>query len=63
MDWLEGEKLLSFKDKPLELRNRIASAMFTAWWLPFSRFGVIHGDPHLGNYSVFDGGAGVNLLD
>ena len=25
-----------------------------AWWLPFSRFGVIHGDPHLGNYTVFD---------
>jgi predicted unusual protein kinase regulating ubiquinone biosynthesis (AarF/ABC1/UbiB family) len=41
--------------------------MFTAWWLPFSRFGVIHGDPHLGNYSVFGdertGPAGINLLD
>ena len=40
--------------------------MFTAWWFPFSRFGVIHGDPHLGNYTVFDkGGApgGINLLD
>jgi hypothetical protein len=41
--------------------------MFTAWWFPFSRFGVIHGDPHLGNYSVFDDAkgkpAGINLLD
>ena len=40
--------------------------MFTAWWFPFSRFGVIHGDPHLGNYTVFsrDGEpAGINLLD
>ncbi len=41
--------------------------MFTAWWLPFSRFGVIHGDPHLGNYTVFDDAkgkaAGINLLD
>ena len=40
--------------------------MFTAWWFPFSRFGVIHGDPHLGNYTVFvrDGApAGINLLD
>ncbi len=63
MDWLEGEKLLSFKGAPLEVRNHIASAMFTAWWLPFSRFGVIHGDPHLGNYSVFGQGAGINLLD
>jgi predicted unusual protein kinase regulating ubiquinone biosynthesis (AarF/ABC1/UbiB family) len=48
------------------VRNRLATAMFTAWWFPFSRYGVIHGDPHLGNYSVFaqDGeGAGINLLD
>jgi predicted unusual protein kinase regulating ubiquinone biosynthesis (AarF/ABC1/UbiB family) len=41
--------------------------MFTAWWLPFCRYGVIHGDPHLGNYSVFDDSkgkpAGINLLD
>jgi len=41
--------------------------MFTAWWFPFSRFGVIHGDPHLGNYTAFalDDGepGGINLLD
>jgi predicted unusual protein kinase regulating ubiquinone biosynthesis (AarF/ABC1/UbiB family) len=40
--------------------------MFAAWWFPFSRFGVIHGDPHLGNYTVFDEGGepgGINLLD
>src|SRR6201999_87664 len=51
----------------LSIRNGIASAMFAAWWFPFSRFGVIHGDPHLGNYSVFntsDGApGGINLLD
>jgi predicted unusual protein kinase regulating ubiquinone biosynthesis (AarF/ABC1/UbiB family) len=50
----------------LKARNRIGQAMFTAWWFPFSRYGVIHGDPHLGNYTVFDeGGApgGINLLD
>ncbi len=73
MDWLEGRKLLAHKDDTLTVRNRLATAMFTAWWLPFSRFGVIHGDPHLGNYSVFDEGgdsprktsrpAGINLLD
>ncbi|MFV0279289.1 MAG: ABC1 kinase family protein [Rhodoblastus sp.] len=63
MDWLEGEKLLNFRSAPLEVRNRIGAAMFTAWWLPFSRFGVIHGDPHLGNYSVFGEGEGINLLD
>jgi predicted unusual protein kinase regulating ubiquinone biosynthesis (AarF/ABC1/UbiB family) len=40
--------------------------MFKAWWWPFSRFGVIHGDPHLGNYTVFSANgrpAGINLLD
>ena len=63
MDWLEGEKLLSFKTASQDVRDGIARAMFTAWWLPFSRYGVIHGDPHLGNYSVFEGGAGINLLD
>jgi len=67
LDWLEGRKLLAHKDDPLAVRNRLGEAMFTAWWMPFSRFGVIHGDPHLGNYSVFDDDdgapAGINLLD
>jgi predicted unusual protein kinase regulating ubiquinone biosynthesis (AarF/ABC1/UbiB family) len=67
MDWLTGRKLLDHKDAPLAARNRLATAMFTAWWFPFSRFGVIHGDPHLGNYTVFDDDkgkpAGINLLD
>ena len=63
MQWLDGEKLLSFKSEPQEVRNRLGIAMFKAWWLPFSRFGVIHGDPHLGNYSVFGKAEGVNLLD
>jgi predicted unusual protein kinase regulating ubiquinone biosynthesis (AarF/ABC1/UbiB family) len=37
--------------------------MFTAWWHPFAHYGVIHGDPHLGNYTVFEEGDGINLLD
>ncbi len=67
MDWLEGRKLLEHKGDTLANRNKIATAMFTAWWHPFSRFGVIHGDPHLGNYTIFDDAkgkpAGINLLD
>jgi predicted unusual protein kinase regulating ubiquinone biosynthesis (AarF/ABC1/UbiB family) len=66
MQWLDGSKLLSHKDADLETRNLIAKAMFHAWWRPFIRYGVIHGDPHLGNYTVFgrDGRpAGLNLLD
>jgi predicted unusual protein kinase regulating ubiquinone biosynthesis (AarF/ABC1/UbiB family) len=66
LDWLDGGKLLDHKDDTLAVRNRLATAMFTAWWFPFSRYGVIHGDPHLGNYTVFrEKGkpAGINLLD
>jgi len=66
MTWLEGRRLLDYTDRPLEERNRIARAMFRAWWYPFSHYGVIHGDPHLGNYTVFEeegSAAGINLLD
>src|SRR5262252_1241854 len=66
LDWLDGRPLLTHKNDSLEIRNRLATAMFTAWWFPFSRFGVIHGDPHLGNYSAFERSgtaAGINLLD
>jgi predicted unusual protein kinase regulating ubiquinone biosynthesis (AarF/ABC1/UbiB family) len=66
LDWLDGSRMLTHKNAPLAVRNTLATAMFTAWWFPFSRFGVIHGDPHLGNYTVFerDGApAGINLLD
>jgi predicted unusual protein kinase regulating ubiquinone biosynthesis (AarF/ABC1/UbiB family) len=71
LDWLSGSKMLDHKEAPLPVRNRLANAMFSAWWLPFSRYGVIHGDPHLGNYTVFEARkgraapqpTGVNLLD
>jgi len=71
LDWLEGRPLLEHKTADLATRNRLGTAMFTAWWFPFSRVGVIHGDPHLGNYTVFEAGAkgrakrpeGINLLD
>jgi predicted unusual protein kinase regulating ubiquinone biosynthesis (AarF/ABC1/UbiB family) len=66
MTWLEGKPLLSFVDHPLEERNAIAAALFKAWWRPFARIGVIHGDPHLGNYTIFEEvgrPAGLNLLD
>lgn len=66
MTWLDGSPLMNYKEAPLEGRNRIAQAMFEAWWYPFSHYGVIHGDPHLGNYSIFEEDnqpAGINLLD
>lgn len=62
MTWLEGKGILEFREDPLENRNRIARAMFQAWWSPFCRFGAIHGDPHLGNYTI-SRELRLNLLD
>lgn len=66
MTWCEGQHVLDFKEASLEHRNRIAEAMFRAWWHPFCHFGVIHGDPHFGNYTIRTEEAepvGINLLD
>ena len=66
MTWLEGRGLLTYKSAPQDVRDGLAETMFKAWWKPFCQYGVIHGDPHLGNYAAheIDGGvAGVNLLD
>jgi len=62
MTWLDGSPLLSVKERELEFRNRVAHNMFRAWYVPFYDYGVIHGDPHLGNYTIRDDGS-VNLLD
>ena len=63
MRWLDGQGLLSFKTAPLEVRNRIAQLLFEAWWAPMTHIGVIHGDPHLGNYTFAGDGSRLNLLD
>ncbi|MBB4302958.1 putative unusual protein kinase regulating ubiquinone biosynthesis (AarF/ABC1/UbiB family) [Rhodobium orientis] len=66
MTWLDGRRLLEYREHSLEERNIVAETLFKAWWYPFSHYGVIHGDPHLGNYTVFEEGgrpAGMNLLD
>ncbi|MBU6373425.1 MAG: AarF/ABC1/UbiB kinase family protein [Alphaproteobacteria bacterium] len=63
MTWLDGRPLRSFLDEPQAVRNRIAELLFQAWWGPMAHYGVIHGDPHLGNYTFTDGAAQLNLLD
>ncbi len=64
MSWLDGRALMRRleEDPPQEERNTIADALFRAWYLPLYRYGVIHGDPHLGNYQVRPDGT-LNLLD
>ncbi|MEK7802239.1 MAG: AarF/UbiB family protein, partial [Pseudomonadota bacterium] len=60
--WLDGQKILNFKSASLDVRNQLALNMFRAWYVPLYHYGVIHGDPHLGNYSVRDD-LSINLLD
>jgi len=62
MSWLDGRPFGEFEKAALKTRNSISTALFKAWWRPFARYGVIHGDPHLGNYTVREDG-GINLLD
>jgi predicted unusual protein kinase regulating ubiquinone biosynthesis (AarF/ABC1/UbiB family) len=64
MTWLDGRPLADrlAEDPPAEERARLAESLFRAWYVPFYRYGVIHGDPHLGNYQVRPDGS-VNLLD
>ncbi len=60
--WLDGEKILNFVDSHPDQRNRLAMNMFRAWYVPLYFYGVIHGDPHLGNYTVRKDDS-INLLD
>ncbi len=62
MSWLKGRPLLDFTDESLKKRNAVARNMFRAWYVPFYYYGVIHGDPHLGNYTIRPD-LSVNLMD
>ena len=64
MTRVDGTKIMDFiaKNNDIKIRNQVAINMFKAWYIPFYKYGVIHGDPHLGNYTIRSDG-GVNLMD
>jgi predicted unusual protein kinase regulating ubiquinone biosynthesis (AarF/ABC1/UbiB family) len=62
MTWLEGGPIVAHIDSHAEARNAVAHTMFRAWYRPFYNYGVIHGDPHFGNYTVRADNS-VNLMD
>ena len=62
MGWLEGKRILDVADGDNALAEAVAINMFRAWYVPLYRYGVLHGDPHLGNYSARPDGS-INLMD
>lgn len=64
MSWLDGTRIMPFLETnpSQEIRNEIAVNMFRVWYVPFYYYGVIHGDPHLGNYSLAADNR-INLMD
>jgi len=64
MTWVDGMRLKRFIEETpdQDARNAVAVNMFRTWYVPFYYYGVIHGDPHPGNYTIAKNGS-VNLLD
>jgi predicted unusual protein kinase regulating ubiquinone biosynthesis (AarF/ABC1/UbiB family) len=61
-DWVEGRRILEFTDADQPTKARIALNLFRAWYVPLYYYGIIHGDPHPGNYTVRSD-LSINLLD
>jgi len=64
MTWVKGTPLMDFIRGGASTEDRITVAknMFRAWYVPFYNYGVIHGDPHFGNYTIRDD-LSINMLD
>ncbi len=66
MTWLKGESFMKWKNSNPKIKNHLALTLFYAWYIPFYKFGIIHGDPHPGNYQVDNSNENkpnINLLD
>lgn len=62
-DWLDGEPLdAALAREDPALRERVIKQMVHAFWMQLYRGGVLHADPHPGNYRVLDDGR-LALLD
>lgn len=62
MEWIEGKPILTKIDESQDYRNKLGITLFKAWYKPLYQKGMIHGDPHPGNYLVTDNGT-LYLLD
>ncbi len=62
MEWVDGKSLQDTLTAPEELRKKVARNLFFAWYYPLYQKGVLHADPHLGNYRIHDD-ASITVLD
>jgi predicted unusual protein kinase regulating ubiquinone biosynthesis (AarF/ABC1/UbiB family) len=52
MEWIEGESILNFENADEDLKNHLGKNLFLSWYKPLYHNGMLHGDPHPGNYLV-----------
>ena len=62
MTWSQGDNLIDHVQHHPASGNILAMNMFRAWYVPFYYYGIIHGDPHLGNYTM-QPDCSINLFD
>jgi len=64
LSWLQGHPFQWVETQPERVREEAARRLFRAWYHPLYTAGLLHGDPHLGNYTFTEGEAlTVNLFD
>ncbi len=54
LEWMEGKHIFEYKEKPQQERNMLGELLFRSWYYPVYNYGMLHGDPHPGNYLVDD---------
>jgi predicted unusual protein kinase regulating ubiquinone biosynthesis (AarF/ABC1/UbiB family) len=53
MDYMDGYDFLGYgKMQSQEWKNEVAAKLFSMWYTPFYKQGLLHADPHPGNYLV-----------
>lgn len=62
LEWMEGVDLMTVKTWSKDLKTLVAERLFQAWYYPLYQHGVLHGDPHFGNYRITPEGE-VVILD
>jgi predicted unusual protein kinase regulating ubiquinone biosynthesis (AarF/ABC1/UbiB family) len=54
LEWIDGESIFTKLNESQEYRDNLGKLLFQAWYEPFYKQGMIHADPHPGNYLVLN---------